>query len=152
MTEVWFYHLTLQPLERVLPVLLEKTVQRGWRGVVQTGAEERLAALDDLLWTYSDESFLAHGTARDGDSDITPVYLTAGAENPNGAQARFLVHGADTSALTPDGEYERVLILFDGNDDDQLQAARADWKRLKEAGFGVSYWQQGETGGWDKKA
>jgi DNA polymerase-3 subunit chi len=151
-TEVWFYHLTMQPLERVLPVLLEKTVQRGWRGVVQTGADERLAALDDLLWTYSDESFLAHGTARDGDSEITPIYLTAGTENPNGAQARFLVHGADTTALTPDGEYERVLILFDGNDDDQLQAARANWKRLKEAGFGVSYWQQSEAGGWDKKA
>lgn len=151
MTEVWFYHLTMQPLERVLPVLLEKTVQRGWRGVVQTGAEERLSALDDLLWTYSDESFLAHGTARDGDSEIMPVYLTAGTENPNGAQARFLVHGADTSALVQD-EYERVLILFDGNDDDQLQAARADWKRLKDAGFGVSYWQQSEAGGWDKKA
>jgi len=150
-TEVWFYHLTMQPLERVLPVLLEKTVQRGWRGVVQTGAEERLSALDDLLWTYSDESFLAHGTARDGDSEIMPVYLTAGTENPNGAQARFLVHGADTSALVQD-EYERVLILFDGNDDDQLQAARADWKRLKDAGFGVSYWQQSEAGGWDKKA
>ena len=151
MTEVWFYHLTMQPLERVLPVLLEKTVQRGWRGVVQTGAEERLSALDDLLWTYSDESFLAHGTARDGDSEIMPVYLTAGTENPNGAQARFLVHGADTSALVQD-EYERVLILFDGNDDDQLQAARANWKRLKDAGFGVSYWQQSESGGWDKKA
>lgn len=152
MTEVWFYHLTRQPLERVLPALLEKTLQRGWRAVVQSGSEERIAALDDLLWTYSDSSFLAHGTARDGDVEMMPVFLTAEASNPNGAQARFMVDGADVSAIAADGAYERVLILFDGNDDEQLMAARANWKQLKDAGLAVSYWQQSEAGGWDKKA
>lgn len=152
MTEVWFYHLTRQPLERVLPALLEKTLQRGWRAVVQSGSEERIAALDDLLWTYSDLSFLAHGTARDGDVEMMPVFLTAEASNPNGAQARFMVDGADVSAIAADGAYERVLILFDGNDDEQLMAARANWKQLKDAGLAVSYWQQSEAGGWDKKA
>ncbi|MBN9081717.1 MAG: DNA polymerase III subunit chi [Rhizobiales bacterium 62-17] len=152
MTEVWFYHLTRQPLERVLPALLEKTLQRGWRAVVQSGSEERIAFLDDLLWTYADSSFLAHGTARDGDAEMMPVFLTVDAANPNGAQARFMVDGADVAAIGADSSYERVLILFDGNDDDQLAAARANWKRLKDAGLAVSYWQQAETGGWDKKA
>lgn len=152
MTEVWFYHLTRQPLERVLPALLEKTLQRGWRAVVQSGSEERVGALDDLLWTYSDASFLAHGTARDGDVEMMPVFLTAEASNPNGAQARFMVDGADVSTIGADSTYERVLILFDGNDDEQLMAARANWKRLKDAGLAISYWQQTDSGGWDKKA
>ena len=37
MTEVLFYHLEHQPLERVLPSLVEKTLERGWRAVVQAG-------------------------------------------------------------------------------------------------------------------
>ena len=73
MADIWFYHLMRQPLERVLPPLLEKSLERGWRAVVQTASEERLRALDDHLWTYSDESFLAHGTAGDGDPAMTGV-------------------------------------------------------------------------------
>ena len=40
MTEVLFYHLENQPVERVLPPLLEKSLERGWRVVVQAASEE----------------------------------------------------------------------------------------------------------------
>ena len=100
MTEVLFYHLEHQPLERVLPSLVEKTLERGWRAVVQAGSEERVEALDTLLWTYRDESFLPHGTRRDGNPALQPVYLTTGEDNPNGATVRFLVDGAETADLT----------------------------------------------------
>src|SRR5438270_2594676 len=93
MTEVHFYHLERQSLDQVLPILLEKSLQRGWRAVVQSASEERMQAIDSLLWTYTQESFLAHGTARDGDAELQPVYLTTGMENPNGAAVRFLVEG-----------------------------------------------------------
>ncbi len=76
--EVLFYHLERQPLERALPALLEKTLAKGWRAVVQAASEERLAALDLALWTYADDSFLPHGTAKTGSADAQPVYLTAG--------------------------------------------------------------------------
>ena len=95
MTEVLFYHLEHQPLERVLPSLVEKTLERGWRAVVQAGSEERVEALDTLLWTYREESFLPHGTKRDGNPDVQPVYLTTSEDNPNGATVRFLVDGAE---------------------------------------------------------
>lgn len=55
--DVFFYHLEQQTLDRVLPSLLEKTLARGWRAVVQVGNEERLEALDQALWTYTDDSF-----------------------------------------------------------------------------------------------
>ena len=94
--EVLFYHLERQPLERVLPSLLEKTLERGWRAVVQSGSEERLEALDTALWTYREDSFLPHGTRKDGNVALQPIYLTTGDETPNGAGIRFLVEGAET--------------------------------------------------------
>lgn len=149
MTEVLFYHLTRQPLDKVLPGLLEKTVERGWRAVVQAGNAERMEAIDALLWTYADDSFLPHGTARDGFPQRQPIFLTTTADNPNAATVRFLVDGADAEDLSG---YQRVVYMFDGRDDEALARARAAWKRMKAAGFTATYWQQNDSGRWEKKA
>ncbi len=149
MTEVLFYHLERQPLERVLPLLLEKSLERGWSAVVQAGTAERVAALDSHLWSYRDDSFLAHGTMREDDRDRQPVYLTAGDDNPNGAAVRFFVDDADMDDISA---YERCVYLFSGADGDAVARARAQWKRLAGAGHEVTYWRQNENGGWEKKA
>jgi DNA polymerase-3 subunit chi len=149
MTEVLFYHLEHQPLERVLPSLVERTLERGWRAVVQAGSEERVEALDTLLWTYREDSFLPHGTRRDGNSTAQPIYLTSNEDNPNGAGVRFLVDGAETTELS---SYDRVVYLFDGRDTDAVVKARGHWKAAKDAGCEVTYWQQSSEGRWEKKA
>ena len=150
MPEVFFYHLQRQPLEAVLPMLLEKSLGRGWRAVVQLATEERLAALDDHLWTFSDESFLAHGTDREANAADQPVLLTLGPDNPNGAQIRFLCEGVDLPAEI--GAYERMMILFDGTDPQALALARDQWRAVKAAGHDATYWQQDERGRWERKA
>ena len=147
-TEVWFYHLEHLPLERVLPSLIEKTLARGWQAVVQAGSQERLDALDDLLWTYRDDSFLPHATEKDGDPVAQPVFLTTGDDNPSGAAVRFLVDGAETSDLTG---YARLIYLFDGNDPEAVEQARAQWRAASAADCTVTYWQQSPNGGWEKK-
>lgn len=149
MTEVWFYQLRFKPLEQVLPTLLEKTRARGWRAVVQVANEQRLDALDQALWTYRDDSFLAHGTARDGHPQLQPIWLTTGDENPNGAEVRLVVDGADTASV--DG-YQRVIHIFDGDDEVAIAAARQTWKRMKAAGHAISYYQMTDAGQWQKKA
>ncbi len=150
MTEILFYHLHRQPLDRVLPSMLEKSLERGWRAVVQVMSEERLQALDDTFWTYTDESFLAHGTDRDTDAREHPVVLTAREANPNGASIRFLVEGAP---LPEDAAaYQRIVILFDGTDQDALVLAREQWRGAKAAGHAATYWQQDDSGRWQKKA
>ncbi len=149
MTEVLFYHLQSQPLERVLPSLLEKCLERQWRAVVQVGSEERRDALDAYLWTYRDDGFLPHGTVKDGHATEQPVWLTADDDNPNDAQVRFLADGADM----PDyAGYQRVVLLFDGNDAEAVERARESWKAAKAAGHDATYWQQSERGRWEKKA
>jgi DNA polymerase III subunit chi len=150
MTEVLFYHLQRKPFEAVLPALLEKSLERGWRAVVQATSAERLAALDDHLWTFSDESFLPHATDKEPDAAEQPVVLTLGEGNPNAAAIRFLVEGAPVPAEV--GGYERVVRIFDGEDEEALAAARADWKSVKAAGHEATYWQQDPRGRWEKKA
>lgn len=149
MTDVRFYHLTRKTLEQSLPELLEKTLERGWRAVVLAASEERAEALAQHLWTWKPDSFLPHGTARDGHPARQPVFLSAADERPNDANVLFLVDGAET-ARAP--EYERVCDLFDGNDPDALAAARQRWRTAKAAGHALQYWQQGDRGGWEQKA
>jgi DNA polymerase III subunit chi len=149
MPEVLFYHLTESTLEEALPGLLERSLSRGWRAVVQTGSDERRDALDQHLWTFRDDSFLAHGTDREPHAAEQPVLLTTGEGTPNAASIRFLVDGAAPPPL--DG-YERAVFIFDGHDQEQLEAARRHCKELKAAGHAVTYWQQGADKRWERKA
>ncbi len=146
--EVLFYHLERQPLERVLPSLLERTLERGWRAVVQSVSAERLESLDLALWTYNDASFLPHGTARDGDPSRQPIYLTTGDETPNDAGVRFLIDGADMNTFSG---FVRIVCLFDGNDQEAKDKARSQWQSAKAAGCPVTYWRQSESGRWEKQ-
>jgi DNA polymerase-3 subunit chi len=155
MTDVWFYHLQRQPLERALPVLLERSLARGWRAVVQAATARGLERLDDLLWTYAPESFLPHGSQKDGDGETQPIFLTLGDDNPNRAQVRFFVENAELApilAAAGSAPTERAILMFDGNDEMAVAAARAQWRRLKEAGHALSYWRQNDEGKWEKQA
>ena len=149
MTEVLFYHLSERTLEQVLPGLLETCLKRGWRVVVQTGSKERIEALDSHLWTCRDDSFLPHGSTRDGNEAEQPIWLTEGQDNPNNANIRFLVDGASPPDLAG---YDRGVYIFDGHDSQAVEQARERWKAEKAAGREVTYWQQNANGRWEKKA
>jgi DNA polymerase-3 subunit chi len=148
-TEVFFYHLERRTLEDVLPTLLLRSVERGWRAAVQATSEERVEALDTLLWSFSEESFLPHGTAKDGQASEHPIYLTVEDDNPNGAQVRFLLDGAELGDVS---NYVRVVFIFDGRDADALAKARAQWQLARGSGHSVSYWQQDADGRWQQRA
>jgi len=150
MTEFLFYHLKGQPPEQVLPALLQKSLERGWRVVVQAASEERIEALDAHLWTWRDDAFLPHGTWRDAEAAEQPILLTPNEDNPNGAVVRFLVEGASLPADA--SSYQRVVLLFDGDDPEAVEAARARWSEAKSAGFEVTYWQADESGRWRRQA
>ncbi len=147
--EFWFYHLENQPLQVVLPVLVEKTLARGWRALLRFSTLERLGAIDSALWTYREESFLPHGAAADGHADRQPVLLTLDEANPNGAAVLFLLEVAEERQ--PE-RFSRVIRLFDDGDTEAKALARIEWKNAKAAGFEVSYWRQDASGAWKKSA
>ena len=150
MTEILFYHLQRQPMEKVLPALLEKSIERGWRVIVQGASEERIEALDALLWTYRDDGFLPHGTWRESEAPVQPVLLTVNEGNPNNAQVRFLIDGAPVPGDAT--AYARIVLLFDGEDAEAVASARAHWTEAKAKGFEATYWQGDEHGRWQRQS
>lgn len=149
MAEVLFYHLEVRPLESVLPQLLEKTLERGWRAIVEAGSRERAETLDSLLWTYRDDAFLPHGLAGEATDGHQPILLTTdSADNPNGATVRFFVDRAVPQSAEG---YRRLVYMFSGHDPDAVAEARQAWRALRE-GNEVTYWQQETDGRWMKKA
>ena len=153
MTEALFYHLERRALEDVLPGLVEKSLERGWRAVVKTDSSERSDALDNLLWTYDDRSFLAHAQSGDGEASRQPVLITVQDENPNGAQILFCIGGAQPADWRAAGlsSLARVVMLFEGRDAAMLDTARAAWKDAKQAGHDVTYWKESASGKFEKQ-
>jgi DNA polymerase-3 subunit chi len=152
-TETLFYHLERRGLDDVLPGLLEKTLERGWRAIVRTESAERAEAIDNLLWTYNDQTFLPHAQSGDGDPTRQPVLITVEEGNPNEAQILFVVGGAPSPAW--DGEaakaLARIVLMFDGRDPEAVQTARTAWKGAKDAGHDVTYWKETPGGKWEKQ-
>ena len=151
MTQVDFYHLQKQSLENVLPKLLEKAYATGKPIKVKVGNEERVEFINSALWSYDEQSFLPHGSKKDGFGEEQPIWISAGDDAPNQAVFLFLVDGA---VVAPDvlSQYERVFNIFDGNSEAALNQARAFWKEQKASSNTINYWQQDDAGKWNKKA
>ncbi len=148
MGEVRFHHLERRRVDQALPELLERLYAEGRRAVVRAPSPEAVEALNDRLWTYADSSFLPHGSAGDGDPASQPIFLTDGAENPNGADALVVLAGSGTGA--GDGAFALQIRLFDGRDEEAVAEARRAWKRLKDEGVAPTYWREAEDGGWER--
>ena len=118
---------------------------------MQTVDDLRLKALDDLLWNFDKTSFMPHATMRDANAAAQPILLTTDAENPNDAALRVYVEGAEIALDPAAAPYERVILMFDGGNEAELDAARAQWSRLKGQGFALAYWQQSDVGRWERK-
>lgn len=149
MAEILFYHLTESKLDDALPGLVERSVERGWRVAVQATTQERRDAIDALLWSWSDVSFIAHGSDQESYVEEQPVLLTITQNNLNQATVRFLVEGADIDNAT---DYERLVVMFDGHDTEQVNLARAQWKKFKQDDHNLTYWQQNSDRRWERKA
>jgi DNA polymerase-3 subunit chi len=152
MVETLFYHLERRSLEEVLPGLVEKSLQRGWRAGIKTDSSERSDALDTLLWTYDDQSFLPHAQAGDGDPAGQPVLISVEDGNPNSAQIVFYVGGALPADWEGLGDLARVVLLFDGRDAEALAKARTAWKDAKAAGHDTTYWKETPSGKFEKQS
>lgn len=148
-TRIGFYHLQRTTLDQALPRILEKVLAAGQKAVVMAGSAERVAFLDSLLWTWDQDSWLPHGSARDGEPGLQPIYITERDENPNGAQVLLLTDGVVSDRMA---DFSRCLFLFDGNDEDAVAASRVLWKEWKNRGLDLTYYQQTERGGWQEKA
>lgn len=147
MTDIRFYHMERSPLEKTLPALVSKALSQGHRILIKTPSPASAETLSAHLWTYDDKSFLPHGTAKDGNANLQPIFLTSADENPNNADVLILTGGAQSDKTA---DFKLCCDLLDGRNPENVQAARTRWKAYKDEGFDVTYWQQGEKG-WEEK-
>ncbi|SLN54922.1 DNA polymerase III subunit chi [Roseovarius gaetbuli] len=150
MGAAFFYHLTRTPLEVTLPMLLGKAQGAGWRVMVRGRDRARMEWLDEKLWQGPEDGFLPHGLAGAEHEADQPILLGTAPERPNGAVCVMSIDGAEVPPEEVQA-LERVCILFDGNDDAALNAARGQWKALTGAGCSAQYWSE-DSGRWEKKA
>ncbi len=148
MGEFRFHHLERRRVDQALPRLVERLYAEGRRVVLRASSREMVEALNAALWNYDDAGFLPHGAAGDGEPAEQPVFLTDRVENPNQASALILLAGAETSP--DDADFDPVLRVFDGRDEEAIGEARREWKRLKDAGCSLSYWREDDSGGWER--
>jgi len=149
MAEISFYHVTRQEPLQALARLMEKVHGQNLRTVIRARSEDRVKEVDTYLWTYNPASFLPHGTAASSQPEAQPLYITADDENPNGAKVLVLLDNVLPEDLKG---YDRVLYLFDGQDERQTGTAREHWKQLKQDGHSLAYWEQQDGGGWKRSA
>lgn len=149
MPEVRFYHLQRQPLEEALPKLIERVCEAGLNAVIKVPDTELMTKLDRALWEYSADSFLPHDVEGCSHPEAQDIFLTTADDNPNGATIQVLVNATESDSTET---YDRCLYMFDGRDPGIVAAAREAWKSIKDRNWEMSYWQQREAGGWEKKA
>ena len=143
-----FYHLTRSGPGQLLPMLIGKSLQAGWRVELRGRDRARQVALDEALW--QGEGFLPHGLAGGPHDDRQPVLLTVeGQEATNAPRCLIALDGAGVTGPECAG-LERACVVFDGNDPAELERARGLWRALKEAGVTAEYWSEAD-GRWERK-
>lgn len=150
MSEIRFYHLQNQTIEQALPALVAKAHETGQRILIKTPDEITSEKINEALWTYRADSFLPHGNDKDGNAEHQPIWITHNNGNANNASVLIVAGGTETAEV-PEG-ITLHCEMFLGSHDEERHAARSRWKSYKESGAELTYWQQNERGGWDKKA
>ncbi len=147
--EIWFYELTREPVDAVLPGLLARHHKRGDRVGVWCSSDAMIEELSQRLWGIEDVSFVPHGQDGDTSPEHNPVWFSKGESNANAARFRYCVEGQMPEVAD---DYERVSIMFDSMNEAQRDLARARWKTFKAAGHTVKYWKQNAENRWEDQA
>lgn len=150
MSRIDFYHLQKSSLDEALPKLVLKAYETGKKIKIKVGNDLRVDFINSLLWTFDDESFVPHGTKKDGFAEMQPVYLSAEDDLPNEAVFLFLVEAADIN-LDNAVKFERIFYIFAGNNENELIKARTVWKAFSDSDFERHYWQQNAEAKWEEK-
>jgi len=148
MTEIRFYHMERSTLEQALPALVTKALSIDHTIMIKTPDEQSREALNTHLWTFDPNSFLPHGSEKDGNPEHQPIWLTTKNDNENAADLLILTGGTTHESLS---DFKLVCEMLNGHDAEAVASARQRWKDYKDQGFDITYWQQGDKG-WEKKA
>ncbi|CAO4834817.1 MAG: hypothetical protein CNLJKLNK_00790 [Holosporales bacterium] len=142
MTEYSFYALKNTTIEKTLPKLLEKIYNAGLMVHVLCKNDDQLKALDASIWTFSSNAFVPHGSIYDPKDthEEHPIFLSLDQNIVNNATV-FL-----SLQPIPLHGFEKIIYFFDLYQDG-AELFEKHYQSLPKA----TYWQQTQTGGWEKR-
>jgi len=145
--QVDFYHLTATPLDRALPQIAAKVVERGDRLLIVSARDDQRAELDRLLWVYRADSFLPHAQLGAGEDALQPILIAPEVRPANEARYIALVDGEWRDAAL---DFDRAFHFFE---DEFIRPARDAWRALGgRDGVERRYWKQNDGGRWEQAA
>jgi len=108
MTKIDFWQVTDDPIEKVVALIAQRTLDSGARLLVVSDNPDQRAAISRALWQAGPESFLANGEAGAPGAERQPVLLSGALDAPNGASHVVFADGQfrETSG------FARVFLLF----------------------------------------
>lgn len=111
--------------------LADKAYSLGHTVYILTPSEAQAAALDDLLWTFRQDSFIPHERYPLAGEEGSPVLI--GAVSPASVDAQVLINFTDA---LPEGfeRFERVVELVDSQPE-VLANSRERFRQYRERGF-----------------
>ena len=149
MNEAYFYHLTRQTVDQALMPLLDKCLSKKWRVLLRGRTAAQIKDLDEKLWYGGAESFLPHGLSGSENELDQPILLAQ--EDKVFPHDCLICIGGATITLHEAQNAARVCFLFQDDNAEDMQIARAQWKTLTDAGTAAQYWSQ-EQGSWSLKS
>jgi DNA polymerase III subunit chi len=112
--------------------LAEKAVDQGNRVYLQTASLAEAQRLDELLWTFSDRSFLAHEVATGSAASHERVMVMLGETDAPITHRQLLINLTDR--LPGDvSAYDRIAEIVDV-DPERKRVSRERYKQYRERG------------------
>jgi DNA polymerase-3 subunit chi len=113
--------------------LAEKACDQGLRVAVRVASPAEAADLDDLMWTFSDRSFVPHGTWPAEPAFAAATAVLIGTGTLPDSHRDVLVNLADEAPANP-AQYARVCEIVTA-DEDARRRARLRFRSYRDAGL-----------------
>ncbi len=144
--QIDFWQLSRDPLERVVALIAERTLDAGERLLVVSPDPTARQAIGQMLWEAKPEAYLANGEAGTPHAERQPILLSETVQTANEARYAVLADGAWHEGAE---HFTRVFLLFG---EGGVPAARTVWRQFDgRDDVTRSYYAQ-EDGRWVKKA
>ena len=110
--------------------IVEKAYRLGHRVYVRTGNSDDTNVLDDLLWTFSQNSFVPHQLSAESDSRESPVVV---GEHPPVAEGTDVVISVADDPVSDFTAYSRIVEIV-GCEDEEKASGRNRFRYYRERG------------------
>ncbi len=136
MSRVDFYNLPDGTgTDRFACSMAKKAWTTGNRVHIHTPSEEKAKAMDDLLWTFRDISFIPHELYNGTENEDTPVTIGFGNNFPEQSQ---VIINLDDEIPGFASNFERIVEII-GGDENNKQYARQRYRLYKNGDYEVQY-------------